>query len=255
MKIDWLLIGAMSGLTGSAALLGIGAVAVLRSGPEEALKSPPPPVLWSSRRTDAAAPPDLHIFSSSPGPAVAGSAALAPARKRPASNYELFPTTANADASPTAVTPPSPRVAPIVAKPTPAPEPRKPTTAYPLARVNPAPARPQVQPGLGGEQPKIIDRRYEGVFTMAEIAKLKSTLRITPDQEPLWRPVEAELRKVGRLQMSLVDSGRKPDIPPSAYQPLYQAAMPLLANMRPDQKERVRVLARERGYGAVASLI
>jgi hypothetical protein len=253
MKIDWLLIGAMTGLAGSAALLGIGAVAVLRSGPEEARKSPPPPVLWSSRRTDAAAPSDLHIFSSSPGAAVTGSAA--PARERPASGYELFPTSANADAIPTAVTSPSPRISPIVAKPAPAPEPRKPTTAYPLTRVNPAPARPQVQPGLGVEQPKIIDRRYDGVFTMAEIAKLKSTLRITPDQEPLWRPLEAELRKVGRLQMSLVDSGRKPDIPTSAYQPLYQAAMPLLANMRPDQKERVRVLARERGYGAVASLI
>jgi len=40
--MDWPLIGAMSGLTASVLLLGVGAVAILRSGPDEVKKSPPP---------------------------------------------------------------------------------------------------------------------------------------------------------------------------------------------------------------------
>jgi hypothetical protein len=252
MKMDWLLIGAMTGLAASAALLGVGAVAVVRSGPEDARKSPPPPVLLSSRHTEASAPPDLYIFPNSPGAAVT---APAPARERPASNYELFPTSTNADATPPAMTPPRPRVPAIVAKPAPAPEPKKPTTAHTLATKNSAPPKPQVQPAPGAEQPKIFDRRYDGVFTMAEIARLKSSLRLTPDQEPLWRPLEVELRKVGRLQIASVDGGGRPDIPRSAYEPLYRAGTPLLQSLRPDQKERVRILARKMGYGAVASMI
>ncbi len=98
-------------------------------------------------------------------------------------------------------------------------------------------------------------RSSKGVLTMAEIARLKSSLRLTADQEPHWRPVEAQLRRISRLQMAQVESGRKPEVPQSSFQQLYYAARPLLDVMRPDQKERVRGLARSMGYGSVASMI
>ena len=261
MKMDWLLIGAITGVAASATALGVGAVVLLRSAPEEARKSPPTPVLLSSRRPDAAAAPDLYIFSNSPGgTAITAPAAPVAARERPPISYELFPASADAEAIPALATPAPPRIAPIVARPTTPPEAKKPATVFSLATKTPAASKPQVEPAPGGAasaaaQPKLIDRRYEGVFTPAEIGRLKSSLRLTPDQEPLWRPLEAELRKVGKQQMAAVDSGGKPDIPRSAYDPLYRAGMPFLQSLRPDQKERVRILARKMGYGTVASMI
>jgi len=271
--MDWPLIGAMSGLTASVLLLGVGAVAILRSGPDEVKKSPPPsPVLLSSsRRIEPAAPPTpspavLQVYASAANAATSGSAPVEQARERPAPVYELFPTTASANTT-ARVTPavaelrPAPQeyksriVAPVVAKQ--APEPKKPATAYALATPNAAAPKPQVNPEVRVEPspPKIVDKRYDGVLTQAEIAKVKSRLRLSPDQEPLWRPVESELRKVGRMQMALIDAGKKPDVPQSALQPLGNAAMPLFQTLRPDQKEQVRVLARKMGYGNVASMI
>jgi hypothetical protein len=40
----------------------------------------------------------------------------------------------------------------------------------------------------------------EVVVSHAQIARLKSALRLTADQEHLWRPVEASLRALARLQ-------------------------------------------------------
>jgi hypothetical protein len=90
---------------------------------------------------------------------------------------------------------------------------------------------------------------------MAEIARVRSSLRLAPEQVPLWAPVEAELRQIGKLQMAQVNSGRKPEVPQASIERLYYAARPLLGVMRPDQKERVRSLARSMGYGSVASMI
>jgi hypothetical protein len=261
MRMDWPLIGAMSGLSASVLVLGVGAAAILRSGPDEVRKSPPPaPVLLSSSRPiEPAAPPApvLQVYAGSAG-ATNGSAPVE--RQRPAPVYELFPASTTASAAPAvAELRPAPQeyksriVAPVVAKP--APEPKKPATAYALATANPAAPKPQVNPEARVEPPKIVDHRYDGVLTMAEIAKVKARLRLSPDQEPLWRPVEVELRKVGRMQMALIDAGKKPDVPQSALQPLGQAAMPLFQTLRPDQKEQVRVLARKMGYGNVASMI
>jgi hypothetical protein len=249
MKLDWGLIGATAGLAACLAVLGAGAIVVLRAGPEEVRKAPPTPLLWSSRRTDAAA--DLQVFAASGGAMVTDARPLAPARERPATSYELFPASTEASAAPVAAPPRKPRVEPIVAKP--APEPKTPTHVAMAPAA--AAAKPSVHPQAPGAAPKIVDHRYDGVLTMAEIARLKTSLQLTPDQEPLWRPLEAELRKIGRMQMALVHSGQKPEIPQSEHQPIYQAAMPLFATLRPDQKERVRIIARRMGYGSVASMI
>jgi hypothetical protein len=181
-----------------------------------------------------------------------GSAPLVPAREQTVINDEL---TASTNTTPAARPQRRPPAEPAVAKPVLAPPPKKVALAYAPVTTQPIAPKPQISPQVQVEPPRIIDRRYDGVLTMAEIARLRGSLRMTPDQVPLWGPVEAELRQIGRLQMAQVNAGRKPEVPQSEFQRLYYAARPLLAVMRPDQKERVRGLARTMGYASVASMI
>src|SRR5262249_61232793 len=97
--------------------------------------------------------------------------------------------------------------------------------------------------------------RYDGGPTVGDMAGLRASLRLTPDQVPVWGRGEALLRRIGRLQMTQVNAGQKPEVPQAEFQKLYYTARPFLAVMRPDQKERVRGLARNMGYGSVASMI
>jgi hypothetical protein len=255
MTMDWPLIGAVSGLAASAVVVGVSTVALVRSGQPEVQKAPTPPILWSARRSDVS--PDLQVF---PGTSTSGTAAVAPARQRPAPEYQLYPpepvaTSASTSATPLGLKPRRPPIDSVVAKAAVGPEQRKTVIASAPATTSPATPKPQIHAPAHVEPPKIVDRRYEGVLTMAEIARLKSSLRLTADQEPHWRPVEAQLRQISRLQMAQVESGRKAEVPQSSFQQLYYAARPLLDVMRPDQKERVRGLARSMGYGSVASMI
>src|SRR5262245_59001791 len=115
MKMDWPLIGAIGGLTASVLVLGVGAVAILRSAPDEMRKAPPaPPVLLSSRSTVAAAPaavvapaavaasPVLHVYANAADTATSGLGSAEPVRQRPAPVYELFPGSTAANAAPAA---------------------------------------------------------------------------------------------------------------------------------------------------------
>jgi hypothetical protein len=249
MTFDWPVIGAVGGLAVTVAAVGIGTAVVLRSPAQEVEKSPSAPVLWSVRRPEVApsapsASPGLQLWD-----VTSGSAPLVPARERPVINDEVTASTAP-QARPPRRPPP---LEPVVAKPALTPPPKKVVLAYASVATQPARPKPQITPQV--EPPKIIDRRYDGVLTMAEIARLRAGLRMTPEQVPLWGPVEAELRQIGRLQMAQINSGRKPEVPQSEFQKLYHAARPLLVVMRPDQKERVRALARTMGYASVASMI
>lgn len=99
--------------------------------------------------------------------------------------------------------------------------------------------------------------RYRGVLTSAEIVRIKSNMRLTPDQERAWPPVEAALAEMGRQQIALIRRGQEPRISPNDWPPgrLYAAAGPLLQSLRPDQKEVVRRLCRSLGFDGVASMI
>jgi hypothetical protein len=99
--------------------------------------------------------------------------------------------------------------------------------------------------------------RYRGVLTSAEIARIKYSLRLAPDQERAWPPVEAALAEMGREQMALIRRGQEPRISPNDWPPgrLYSAAGPLLQTLRPDQKETVRRLCRSLGFESVASML
>ena len=93
-----------------------------------------------------------------------------------------------------------------------------------------------------------------------QIASIKQRLKLSSDQEYYWPAVERALRAVARK----IHATRKTDpnatgapIDPEAaeVQQLKSAAMPLLFQLRDDQKEEVRKLARIIGLEKVAQQI
>jgi hypothetical protein len=94
----------------------------------------------------------------------------------------------------------------------------------------------------------------------AQIARIKTALRLTPEQERYWPPVEAALRdivtQVGHetVQSRSLASGRTA-VDPERVQRLTSAAMPLLMTFDEAQKREVRRIARNMGLDNVASAI
>jgi hypothetical protein len=95
----------------------------------------------------------------------------------------------------------------------------------------------------------------------AQIAGIKQRLRLSSDQEYYWPAVESALRAVARKIHATrrADPGvaGAPPIDPEAaeVQQLKSAAMPLLFQLREDQKQEVRTLARLIGLEKVAAQI
>lgn len=193
--MDWPLTGAVAGVTSLAALvayLAYGAVAEVRTVPQVAKKPPPAPMLWAVRQPDlqvsTAREPPPPLGPSLDWPGVTPPAPTAPAGQVPAGKKAPVRTTAKT------VTAPEPRRT--------APE------KGPVASKPPA-AKPTFQ------VPK-VDHRYDGVLTLAEIGRIRSSMRLAPDQQPHWLPVERVLRDIGKQQIAQVNSGRKPEVEASA---------------------------------------
>lgn len=98
------------------------------------------------------------------------------------------------------------------------------------------------------------------VLSDAQIAGIKERLRLTSDQEYYWPGIENALRGIARK----VHTARQHDPHATAAQidpdspevsQLKSAAMPLLFQLREDQKDEVRKLARIIGLEKVASAI
>ncbi len=95
----------------------------------------------------------------------------------------------------------------------------------------------------------------------AQIAGIKERLKLSPDQEYYWPAVESALRAVARKihssrQADAHTAAAPPIDPDSAeVQQLKSAAMPLLFQLREDQKNEVRTLARLIGLERVAAQI
>jgi hypothetical protein len=112
----------------------------------------------------------------------------------------------------------------------------------PKRMARPAPAKPPV------------------LFNDAQIASIKTRLRLSRDQEQYWPQVESALRAIswkvatqqnaqrGRQPLAMID----PNSPEVAR--LKSAAFPLIMSMRSDQKEEVRQLAHTMGLTQVASM-
>lgn len=137
-------------------------------------------------------------------------------------------------------------------------------TAKPLAFAPPTqhldPAPPATRPAPRPERPKAAAAPSNAILDDAQIASIKSRLRLTSQQAQYWPAVEAALRDVAR-QQAIDARKRHPHKPPpldvnsAEVQRLIHAAMPLLQQLREDQKREVRTLVRVLGLTTVASYI
>jgi hypothetical protein len=108
---------------------------------------------------------------------------------------------------------------------------------------------------------KAAPQKSYALLSDGQIAGIKERLRLSSDQEYYWPAVENALRAVARKIHSTrqADShvaAATPIDPDSAeVQQLKSAAMPLLFQLREDQKQEVRTLARLIGLEKVAAQI
>jgi len=118
-----------------------------------------------------------------------------------------------------------------------------------LAKSEPAPAplKPEVQ-------------KAYSLLSDTQIAGIKDRLRLSSSQEYYWPAVETALRAVARKVHTARQGAAKPgavaiDPDSDEVQQLKSAAMPLLWQLRDDQKDEVRRLARTIGLDKVAAAI
>ena len=117
----------------------------------------------------------------------------------------------------------------------------------PAPKQKPAAAKPAVQ------------KTYTLLSDM-QIAGIKERLKLSPDQESYWPGVEKALRAIARKMHSTKQTAPASGTPPidpdsEEVAQLKSAAMPLLFQLREDQKREVRALARIIGLERVASMI
>jgi hypothetical protein len=128
-----------------------------------------------------------------------------------------------------------------------------PKFAAPLASP-PQPAKPKLAS-------KPAPQKSYALLSDVQIAGIKERLRLSADQESYWPAVENALRAVARkihaTRKTDPTTSGAPPIDPEAeeVQQLKSAAMPLLFQLREDQKQEVRALARIIGLEKVAAQI
>jgi hypothetical protein len=121
-------------------------------------------------------------------------------------------------------------------------------------------AIPAQKPKLAARPaPPPVQKNYT-LLSDAQIASIKGRLNLTGSQESYWPAIEDALRRIARKmhdeRQARPNAGGPPIDPDSAeVQQLKSAAMPLLFQLREDQKREVRALARIIGLEAVASAI
>lgn len=184
---------------------------------------------------------------------------LTPAEFAPASLVERERVT---DAAPAPVSRRAAGAAPAAAPPTiqaspahraaAAPKPQPQLASTPIASQPVSPKPPVMAAGRGASEGKDA-----GALMMAQVTRMKRTLRLTPEQLEQWAPVEAALREIARQY-----AGRRADpsrplggiaLSEEATNRLSWAAAPLIMSLREDQKHDARQLARGMGLTQVAS--
>ena len=121
-------------------------------------------------------------------------------------------------------------------------------------------AAPVAAPAKPKAASKPQPQKNYALLSDIQIAGIKERLKLSSAQESYWPPVETALRAVARK----IHAGRQANpnaaglpIDPEAeeVQQLKSAAMPLLFQLREDQKSEVRSLARIIGLEKVAAMI
>jgi hypothetical protein len=124
-------------------------------------------------------------------------------------------------------------------------------------------AAPAAMP-MAPQKPKLANKpppqKSYALLSDAQIAGIKERLNLSSDQESYWPAVESALRAVARKihatrQADPNANGMPIDPDAAEVQQLKSAAMPLLFQLREDQKREVRALARIIGLEKVAAQI
>ena len=120
-----------------------------------------------------------------------------------------------------------------------------------------APASVPTKPKVASKPP--VQKSY-ALLSDGQIAGIKERLKLSSSQESYWPAVENALRAVARKihatrQTDPNATGTPIDPDAEEVQQLKSAAMPLLFQLREDQKREVRALARLIGLEKVASMI
>ena len=154
---------------------------------------------------------------------------------------------AYASTSPADLAVPQALEVPQASTPSAAPAASSATVSAALPSKPKAPAKPQPQ------------KNY-ALLSDVQIAGIKERLKLSAAQESYWPPVESALRALARkihAGRQTGPNGGSVPIDPDAeeVQQLKSAAMPLLFQLREDQKSEVRSLARIIGLEKVAAMI
>jgi hypothetical protein len=117
----------------------------------------------------------------------------------------------------------------------------------------PAPVKPKI-----AEKPQ--PQKSYALLSDVQIAGIKQRLRLSSSQESYWPAVETALKAMARKlhaahQANPNATAAQLDPDSAEVQQLKSAAMPLLFQLREDQKEEVRKLARIIGLDKVAAAI
>jgi hypothetical protein len=134
-------------------------------------------------------------------------------------------------------------------------------SSTPAETEAPKPADPMTMPSAP-PKPKLVSKpppqKSYALLSDAQIAGIKDRLKLSSAQESYWPAVENALRAVARKIHATrqADPNGVPIDPESEeVQQLKSAAMPLLFQLREDQKREVRMLARLIGLEKVAAQI
>jgi hypothetical protein len=127
-----------------------------------------------------------------------------------------------------------------------------------LTEPTAAPATPEPPKPKAASKPP--SQKNYALLSDAQIAGIKERLKLSSAQESYWPAVETALRAVARKihatrQADPSAAGVPIDPDSEEVQQLKSAAMPLLFQLREDQKREVRSLARIIGLEKVAAMI
>ena len=124
---------------------------------------------------------------------------------------------------------------------------------------------PMTEPQAQAAKPKFVAKpapqKPYTLLSDEQIAGIKERLKLSSDQEYYWPAVETALRAVARkIHAARHGDPHATGVPPidpdaAEVQQLKSAAMPLLFQLREDQKQEVRKLARLIGLEKVAAQI